>query len=303
MLIDEWLRTTEIEVQNPHAVWGDESSPFAHHERLAQAKTTLAAMRRAQNFVMSPLVIETASSLGRDLLAIERSAGHLFLPAETTWIDLTASPPAGGIKGARQGVLMIGTGGSIQKGEALYIAYLRRAPGHEADWGGGGFLQVGVAFDLTKGTIARPIYGQQHELFRQSGGNLRTLAATLWSSIAILNTRRIASVHEAHLGKVNKARQKMGRPPILQYKIVQIQIDRDVATPSRAATTGETALHHVRAFLRIRRGKVELVRPHWRGNPRFGVIVHRYVALREEDEAGTWQGGPLPAKRIIKEML
>lgn len=302
MLIDEWLRTTEIEVRNPDAVWGDESSPFAHDQRLTQAKTTLAAMKRAQNFVLSPLTIETASNLGRDLVAIERSAGHLFLPAETTWIDMTAYPPAGGIDTARQGVLMIGRDKSVVKGEALYIAYMRRAPGHEADWGGGGFLQVGFTFDLTKGTIARAAYDQQNALFREAGGNLRTIASTLWSAIALMNTRRISDIRDADLSKINRARHKAGRPPILQYKVVSIMLDRETVSPSRAAATGEMPLHHVRTFLRIKRGKVELVRPHWRGNPRFGVIVHRYVALREEDEAGPWKGGPMPPPKVIKEM-
>lgn len=66
--------------------------------------------------------------------------------------------------------------------------------------------------------------------------------------------------------------------------------------------TGGRALHHVRAFLRIQRGRVQLVRPHWRGNPRFGVIRHRYIALRAEDEPGSWQGGPLPGPHMIDEL-
>lgn len=118
-------------------------------------------MKRAQCFVASPLVIETANSLGRDIVAIERSAGHLFLPAETTWLDLTAAPPKGGIAGARQGVLLIGENGSIQKGIGFLIAYMRRAPGHEADWGDGGFVQVGFRFDLTTGMICSPVHGNR----------------------------------------------------------------------------------------------------------------------------------------------
>ena len=299
MLIDEWVHTTEIEVKNPHAVWGDEGSPLSHDVRLQQAQTTLDAMKQAQNFVASPLIIETASSLGRDLVAIERSAGHLFLPAEITWLDLTANIPNGGVPGARQGVLLIGTNGSIQKGEAMWLGYLRRAPGHETDWGDGGFAQLGFRFDLARGVLATPVYGQQHTLFRQMGGNLRNLAATIWSTIALINTRRVADVHDADLSKINRARHKMRRPPILQYKVVTLKIDREMVRPSRGALTREMPMHHVRAFLRIRRGKVELVRPHWRGNPRFGIIVHRYVAVREEDEAGPWSGGPMPPNEIL----
>lgn len=302
MLVDEWLHTTEIELKQPESVWGVENSPYSRDEKLAQTRDTYAAMKRAQCFVASPLIIETASSLGRDLVAIERSAGHLFLPAETTWLDLTAHPPKGGIIGARQGILLIGDNGSIQRGVAFLVAYMRRAPGHEADWGDGGFVQIGFRFDLTKGIIASPLHANQAKFFRDVGGKLRDLAGTIWSTIALINTRRIADVRDADLSKVNKARYKAGRPPILQYKIVSLMIDREIVVPSRAAMTGEMPLHHVRAFLRIKRGRVELVRPHWRGNPRFGVIVHRYVALRDEDEPGAWQGGPLPAKKVIMEL-
>lgn len=55
----------------------------------------------------------------------------------------------------------------------------------------------------------------------------------------------------------------------------------------------------IRAYLRIVRGKVQLISPHLRGNPLFGVIKHRYVALRAEDEPGPWQGGPMPSPKII----
>lgn len=303
MLIDEWVSTTEIEIKNPGAVWGSETSPYNIQDRLAQSKFTLAAAKKAQNFVMSPLVVETASGLGRDLVAIERSAGHLFMPAETTWIDLTACHPAGGIPGARHGVLLVGKNGSIQQGEALVVAYLRRAPGHEADWGDGGFMQVGFRFDLTKGNLARPAYEHQHKFWRDNGGNIGALACTIWCTLALLNTKRLIDVRDADLSRINKARMAHKKPPILQFKMVSINIDRsDFGRSFVKHETDQRALHHVRAFLRLRRGRVELVRPHWRGNPRFGVVVHRYVALREEDEVGAWKGGPMPAARIIKEL-
>lgn len=122
-------------------------------------------------------------------------------------------------------------------------------------------------------------------------------------ALALINTPRIAHVRDATLGRLNNARDKKHKPPILQYKIVTINIDRgELGNGFQRTQTGERALHHVRAFMRLRRGKVEVVRPHWRGNPRFGVIVHRYVALRDEDEAGPWKGGPVPPPRVIKEL-
>ena len=70
----------------------------------------------------------------------------------------------------------------------------------------------------------------------------------------------------------------------------------------QTSPTERRALHHVRSHLRIRRGAVELVRPHWRGDPEHGVRLHRHVVTRAEDEPGAWKGGPLPAPRILHEM-
>jgi len=304
MLIDEWIATTEVEVKHPEQIWIEEKSPFERDERLGQAQSTLDAMKRSQGFVLSPLVLETACGLGVDRLAVERSAGHFFLPASTTWIDMTAGHVAGGIEGARQGVLLVGDDNSIMSGQGLFVAFVRRLPAHlhgAPDYGAGGFAQLGFRFDLTVGNIGKPAHQHQTDQFEKFGGDLRSVMATIWSAIALINTRRITEARDADLSKINKARHKSGRPPILHYKIVTINIDRETVSPSRGAITGETPLHHVRAFLRIRRGKVELVRPHWRGNPRFGAIVHRYAVMREEDEAGPWRGGPLPPPKIIKE--
>lgn len=303
MLIDEWLATTDVERKHPDAAWGSEKSPFGRAERMRQVEATFAAMKRAQCFVGSPLVVETASSLAADLAAIKRSATHFFLPATTTWLDMTAETPAGGIAGGRHGVLMLGTDKSIMKGEGLVTIHLRRAPGHEADWGDGGFMQVGFHFDVLKGQIGLEAYSHQAKFFADNGGNLQTIVATAWAMVALINTPRISHVRDADLGQLNKAREKRKRPPILQYKEVSLHIDRgELGIGFQKTETEGRPLHHVRAFLRIKRGKVELVRPHWRGNPRFGVVVHRYIALRAEDEAGPWKGGPLPPPRVIKEL-
>ena len=49
-------------------------------------------------------------------------------------------------------------------------------------------------------------------------------------------------------------------------------------------------------------GKVELVRAHMRGNPLKGVIVHRHIIRRVDEDAGEWKGGPLPPNQIIREL-
>jgi hypothetical protein len=119
-------------------------------------------------------------------------------------------------------------------------------------------------------------------------------------ALALINTPRLADIRSADLSKLNKARLKRKAPPLLQYKTVHIKVDK--GTPGEGFQrhiTHQRALHHVRAFLRLARGRVQIVRPHWRGNAKFGIVKHRYVVLRAEDEAGAWTGGPLPPPQLI----
>lgn len=305
MLVDEWVETTTLEAKRPELVWDEtEASPFSRADRLAQAKFTLDHARRSQKFVISPLVLETASALGVDRAALDRSAPWFFLPASTTWIDLSSTPPAGGIPGARHGVLMIADDDGVQRGQAIIIAHVKsgRTVGH-TDWGSGGFAQFGFRFDAPARSLGLGLFSHQSQAWVRLGANVDRLVSTIWATIAMINTPRLSDVVDRDLGKINRARAKTGRPPILEYKMVNITVDRGELGHGLLKTeTRERALHHVRAFLRLARGKVQLVRPHWRGNPRFGVIVHRYVVMRLEDEAGSWKGEPLPPPRVIKEL-
>lgn len=74
-----------------------------------------------------------------------------------------------------------------------------------------------------------------------------------------------------------RAAQRSGRDlPAITDVIVHItQRERDEAA---AAGTGPgKRLHHVEPFFRVKRGKVERVRGHWRGRPELGVVTHTNV--------------------------
>ena len=62
------------------------------------------------------------------------------------------------------------------------------------------------------------------------------------------------------------------------------------STPQAAAGGGQVsahgsgmALHTVRAFWRFKLGKLEFVRPHWRGDPAYGVSRRVYRLLSPAD--------------------
>jgi hypothetical protein len=127
------------------------------------------------------------------------------------------------------------------------------------------------------------------------------LGLFIGAALALINTPRLSDIRDSVLGRLNRKRDLKGLPPIMEHKIVRLRIDRgEMGIGIQKSATEGRSLHHVRAFMRIKRGRIEIVRPHWRGNPKFGVIQHRYIAVREEDDAGPWMGGPLPAKRFMR---
>lgn len=293
MLIDEYIANSRALIASPDRSWaGPDDISRARH--LTAEKHTLDVLGRCQPFVLSPLTISTAADLARyQAKRLADGAQYLHLPAYETWLDLTAERPCGSA-GGRTGILVIGNRDTkdILKGEMLITTYLQD-----------GWAQLAGRFDLTQSLLWQSAGDANQEVaYRRHGGDPALLISTVWAAIALINTPRLTVLTGVDIGKLNKRRAERMHPPILEYKLVTIQIDRGEVGPNIARDNdGGRALHHVRAFLRFKRGRVELVRPHMRGNPRFGVIKHRYIALRAEDEAGPWRGGPPPPPRIIKE--
>lgn len=273
-------------------------------------ETTCRALRVAQRFVLSPLTVETARQLAEPA-AIERTRGHLFAPARIAWFEWDGNTPGGYQRSHRHGLLLVGEG----EGRAQIVA----------GWGGyvinvdlyGTRLPLMLPFDYDLAADNRPILrwigtdlNNARRVLRRGGRSVDGIAdisapllgAFLGAALALINTPRLSYTIEHDNAAVNKRRSKLGRPPFLSWHEVRIALDRgELGLGQQLTQTGERALHHVRTFLRIKRGRVELVRPHWRGNPRFGVVRHRYVAFRAEDEPGSWSGGPLPVPKIIDE--
>lgn len=295
MLIDDYLSSMQ-------RVANVSGRPGANDPAMVRELT------RAQRFVLSPLCVQTIDDLA-SVEAAERSRDYVFAPAENTWIEWSGGSV--GVAGShRHGILLMGADQdrrrSLLTGDGQFVfdaGHLPNVPG--------GRMQMGIpiVYDFPgDDTAIKPQKKSAWDMLAMvkpeaRKTNFDELSAWVIAALALVNTPRLAHTRDAELGKLNRARIKKDRPPILEYKEVSIHVDSgELGNAFKKATTDGRALHHVRAFLRLRKGKVEIVRPHLRGNPRFGVIVHRYVALRAEDEAGTWKGGPMPPPKIIDEM-
>jgi len=295
MLIDEYLENTRALIASPHRAWAGETMATRDRHMLAERHTE-AMLLKAQPFVLSPLTISTAADLAKyQRPKMQEHAQYMHLPAYETWIDLTSNRPDGAIPGGRTGVLIIGDAESknVTRGEMLVTTSIRDL----------GWAQLAGRFDLAKSDLwSGAGDANQEAAYRARGGDPDQLIATVWAAIALINTPRLSILQPQDYSRLNKARQKRHLPPLLKYTLVRIAIDRGEVGPShKTAETDSKALHHVRAFLRFKRGKVELVRPHWRGNPKFGVIKHRYIAFRAEDEKGDWKGPPPDAPIIMQQ--
>lgn len=291
MLIDDWIAVYKQQM----AVTGSERPEY-----LADLQTP-----QTQRFVLAPLVADSAYDLARPD-AVERSRDMIFTPARMTWIEWRGRFP-GFADSDRHGLLVRGaymqgesvhSHGSLVQGTTSYVFDVREK---------GQPLLVPFAHDfLAAGPILSEIPNLEVREFLRRFGleglkdrlDRAKIGAFLAAICAMIATPRVTTLAEHDLTKLNRAREKRGHPPYLHYHDVNINIDDYLREKSAHQTTGDDeggiSMHHVRAHIRMRLGKVEFVRPHWRGDPARGIIITRRRVRRAEDEPGDWQGEPLP---------
>lgn len=297
-----------------------------HYAQAVEHQNTLTRrIGNAQRYVLSPLVIETINQLAEDPEAIERSREHLFWPAELTWVEWhgeTSWYPGN----ARLGMLFGGVRPQntpdepeIRFGELIFWLtpsplldqrdmVMPRSPLYTHCDLPGAFPES-TEYDIEADNIdpkyLTPILelGQERitpGTLMKDDLDLRQMGAWVGAMLALINTPRLSQVVKHEHKAQNKNREKQKKPPLLSWGEVVLTVDRgEIGLGEQIVQTGQRALHHVRAFLRIRFGKVELVKPHWRGNREVGVRKTRHVVTRAEDEGGEWKGGVLPGPRVI----
>lgn len=106
----------------------------------------------------------------------------------------------------------------------------------------------------------------------------------IYAFLAIINTPRIVGrkSHSAHKGLEREMNLRV--PAKTRTKLPEwTEIVLEVGRPCDAETgeggdilTGKRALHFCRSFIRVRLGKLELVRSHWRGDAELGVRQASY---------------------------
>lgn len=103
----------------------------------------------------------------------------------------------------------------------------------------------------------------------------------LYAMLAIINSPHLLErrVHHPHKGLQRDLNRRFGRGnfPLNAWTEIRLAVDPKVtAIYGEEGVSNRKALHFCRAHLRIKRGRLEHVTAHWRGDPSRGVKRSRY---------------------------
>jgi hypothetical protein len=111
----------------------------------------------------------------------------------------------------------------------------------------------------------------------------RATAATILGILSFLNSPRLVRLVDISRTRLNAARSRRGKYPLLAYREVSVDLGEDAITALRLDSDGtRRALHWVRAHLRFRLGQWEIVKPHWRGDASLGVRRPAYRLTKKD---------------------
>lgn len=276
--------------------------PFLGDDRSREIESALSAYREyrhgihvGQRFVLSPMVKDAALEFARSQRSVNAALDHIFLPAETCWIEWRGAG-AGYANGTRHGLLLIGHGegkAKLSVGRGLYVV----------DPGTGVPAHLPVVFDLHDFIMKPAVVVPGFEIEAEHIAQTRSAGRFLVCVLALINTPRVSRLIPHPIDKkLNLARVKRGKIPLLSWSDVTIRPDVGWVPQAvhEEGATGEKRRHHVRTFMRLKMGKVEIVKPHWRGNRDKGYVLHRHVVRMDGEAAGRWKGEPLPGPQILK---
>ena len=194
--------------------------------------------------------IENASSLDASLR---------FLPAPKTWLEAEVG------RNEREGLLLIQNGDVVEVYAA--INHQNRP------------IETVLLYHLNLSTLTAT-YAQTGEIFPDPAGFRKIIILYL----ALINTPKIIGrrYHQPHAGLQKKLLQHhggVGHFPLHAWTEIKLEVKPPELAddaPKELWLTGRRALHFCRAHLRIRLGKLEYVKAHWRGDPSIGIKRSRY---------------------------
>ena len=140
------------------------------------------------------------------------------------------------------------------------------------------FAEFGVPkarWDMSNVDWDKVLLDEQHRAYR------------LYAFLSIINSPKIIerSTHKPSSGLQKRLNRKASKPfELLPWHEIFLDVqpppDGTSHDGSSERLTGPKAFHFCRSFIRIRLGKLERVRAHWRGDPSLGVSQASYRVLQ-----------------------
>ena len=124
----------------------------------------------------------------------------------------------------------------------------------------------------------------------------KRFTAIIYGLLAIINTPRVIGrrQHAPHRGlekRLLDMKRVVGRFPLNAWTEITLSVavprDESNKDSREAHLTGQKAYHFCRAHCRIRLGKLEFVRDHWRGDKSLGTKRSRYTLRKPRFSGGS----------------
>jgi hypothetical protein len=253
----------------------DLTRPVKDRSKLDHAKI-LPRMADVHCFEVSE-IIEEARELGRQsLIGRGLAAQQTFLPAARTWIEYKNDFT----KGDRVGILLEELPGKMAGVSVAYVAP--------------GFMWVTIPLKIRlwlgwssdDPKVTCPVFASSDGVCSDDEiAGIGAVSCAAFGCLAFINSPQVISrrQHMPHKGlerDLLKQQKVIGGFPLNAWTEIILDVsppkEADGQHDYEAHLTGTRALHFVRAHLRIRDGKLQFVKSHWRGDAAVGIKQSRY---------------------------
>jgi hypothetical protein len=276
--------------------WTMTVSEKAKERGFASPSRTMSVLTDARRFVIDPAAVAIVRTLLKNRQTLKRAAEHLFFPAGNTWIEWHDP-------GLRGRVALHFVGNSDTESEDIHGGALtvhRSVDGILKPMSGMGLAQLD-SLNSEMPFFIRPISSasQMIERLSKTKINRHTIRALIGDEpadpemdeigtmmlgfLALLNSPRMVHMHKDTRQKLNKHRQAKGKYPLLAHEAVRINLAKhDYDAVIHDSDGASRPLHFVRAYLRVQYGELQLIYPHWRGDPALGIKTPKYDVTHKE---------------------
>lgn len=233
------------------------------------------SLLEAQFFEVSDCA-ELINNMAWDIIEGKQSydLSDTFLPSEPTWIEWHFG---------QRNAWLLWTKAGVIHGQFFF--------GHTKDWAQA-VPEKSLFSELSAKPIIHPLIAwgmPRHEdqvLAPEVALDLHELvfaavALGLINSPRIIGRRQIMPNRRLERELLKRNGKAVGKFPLQAWTeiLLKVAAPKDMSNEGAvdAHLTGRKAMHFCRAHLRLRLGRVEVVRGHWRGDPALGVKRSRYI--------------------------